>query len=442
MARSAIGQDAFGAAPDRWYIVFVLVAAAVLSYLDRGIVSILVPDLRRSLGLSEVQVSIVQGFSFSLFFAVGGLLIGTLTDRLNRKLIVVVGVIGWSSMTILCGLAQNFEQLFASRAGVGIGEACLSPAAYSLICDLFSPERRGRPMSLMVMAASIGGASSSLLGGMILKMLGSGGVIALPLLGMTEVWRIAFLLVGAPGLPMALAVLTIREPVRRAGAADAGHGQSYAQFVMRNWRVCLPLKLAIALTFSISYAVTAWVPTALMRDFGYSAGGAGMALGIVMVPTSVLGSLLGGVLADWMTRRGRRYGRLPAWFGGTLPVLGGAFCLSLGSEPVFFAGLLVVLLTGGIFSSLCYPALYDVTPVQFRGRAVAVVLLLASTVGMGGSITAVALLTQHVFKDDLAVRTSMAIIAGGVGAIAPLLILSLRKPYEVLRRRNTLRRPS
>ena len=100
----------------------------------------------------------------------------------------------------------------------------------------------------------------------------------------------------------------------------------------------------------------------------------------------------------------------------------------LGSEQVFYVGLLVVLITGAIFSSLCYPALYDITPVQFRGRAVAVVLLLASVVGMGGAITAVALLTEHVFKDDMMVRTSIAIVTAGVAAIAPLLILFQRLP--------------
>jgi len=438
MADEAMRRRVGGQAPDRWYIVFVLVLAAILSYLDRGIVGILIPDLRRSLGLSEVQVSIVQGFSFSLFFAIGGLLIGALTDRLNRKVIVIIGVLGWSTMTMACGLAQNFEQLFIARAGVGVGEACLSPAAYSLICDLFSPERRGRPMSLMVMAASIGGAASSLLGGIILKLLGGSGTIVIPLLGVTEIWRVTFLIVGAPGLLMALLVMTMREPERGIGLSEDLHGSSYTQFVLRNWRVTIPLKLVIALTFSISYIVTGWVPTALIRNFGYSAGNAGMALGIVMVPSSVLGSFLGGVLGDWMARRGHPYGRLRAWLGGTLPVIIGAAMMGFGSEHLFYAGMLIVLITGGIFSSLSYPALYDVTPKQFRGRAIAVALLLASLVGMGGAITAVALLTEHVFQDDMMVRVSIAIVTAAVAAIAPLLVIAQLKPYEVLRLQNSV----
>lgn len=437
MADGALQGEDHTPAPDRWYIVFVLVAAAILSYLDRGIVSILIPDLRRSLGLSEVQASIIQGFSFSLFFAVGGLLIGTLTDRLNRKLIVMCGVVGWSGMTMLCGLAQNFEQLFLARAGVGIGEACLTPAAFSLICDLFSPERRGRPMSFMVMAAAIGGASSSLLGGIVLRLLGGSGSVMVPLLGMMEVWRVTFLLAGAPGLLMALVVLTMREPPRRARAADAQHGRSYAQFVLRNWRVFLPLNLAIALTFAISYCLTSWVPTSLIRNFGYSASTAGVALGVVMVPGSVLGGFLGGILGDWLASQGRRYGRLRAWLGGTVPVLAGALCIWIGSEPLYFAGLLIVLIVGAILTSLCYPALYDVTPVQFRGRAVAVVMLLVSVIGIGGTVTAVALLTEHVFRDDTMVRVSIAIVTMAAAILAPLLIVVQLRPYEALRLRGT-----
>lgn len=433
MADAALPVRSSKEAKDRWYIVFVLVSAAVLSYLDRGIISILVPDLRRSLGLSEVEVSIVQGFSFSLFFAVGGLLIGGLTDRLNRKLIVFCGVAGWSIMTMLCGLAQNFEQLFAARAGVGIGEACLSPAAYSLICDLFSSERRGRPMSFMVMAAAVGGAASSLLGGIILKLLGGIGQIQLPVLGPLEVWRVTFLLVGAPGLLMALLVLTIREPTRGAAIRPAEFGTSYARFVWRNWRAAVSLKLTIALTFSTSYVVTAWVPTVLIRNFGHSAADAGMALGIIMVPSSILGGFLGGLLGDWMARANRPYGRLRAWLGGTVPIVIGAMMMALGSETAFYAGTLIVLITSGLLSSLSYPALYDITPVQFRGRAIAVALLLASVIGMGAAITAVAVLTEHAFGNDAAVRSSMSIVTAAAAVICPLLVLFQLKPYETLR---------
>jgi len=115
---------------DGWYLVFVICCATILSYMDRGIVNVLVPDIKHSLSLSEVQVSIIQGFSFSVSFALAGLLIGALVDRFDRRVIIVGGIACWSLMTVVCGMAQNFWQLFAARAGVGIGEACLLPAAY------------------------------------------------------------------------------------------------------------------------------------------------------------------------------------------------------------------------------------------------------------------------------------------------------------------------
>lgn len=288
-------------------------------------------------------------------------------------------------------------------------------------------------MSFMVMAAAVGGAASSLLGGIILKLLGGSGQIRLPVLGALEVWRVTFLLVGAPGLLMALLVLTIREPTRGAAIRPAEFGTSYARFVWRNWRAAVSLKLTIALTFSTSYVVTAWVPTVLIRNFGHSAADAGMALGIIMVPSSILGGFLGGLLGDRMARANRPYGRLRAWLGGTVPIVIGAMMMALGSETAFYAGTLIVLVTSGLLSSLSYPALYDITPVQFRGRAIAVALLLASVIGMGAAITAVAVLTEHAFGNDAAVRGSMSIVTAAAAIISPLLVLFQLKPYETLR---------
>lgn len=429
---ASVGQQPNGA----WYVVFVLFAAAILSYLDRGIVNIVIPDLKRSLGLSEVEVSIIQGFSFSLFFAGGGLIIGGLVDRFNRKLIIVLGIAGWCTMTILCGLAQNFEQLFAARAGVGIGEACLSPAAYSIISDLFSPQRRGRPMGVMVTATSVGGATALLLGGAIIKGLGGSGYVDIPLIGAIEVWRFTFIILGAPGLLLVLLVLTIREPARLARPSDLVHGSSYTRFMLNHWRVFLPLNLMIGLTFGISHVVTSWAPTAFIRTFGHNPGDAGMISGLIMIPTSIGGALFGGFLGDWIARRERPYGRLRSWFFGTSPAIVGALLAVLGPEWLYISGLLIILMTGGVFASLSYPALYDVIPKQFRGRAIAVLLVFGNVVGLGGGVTLVAVITQHVFRDDLMARQSMALVAALMAGITPLLALSMLRPYEALRLQN------
>ena len=150
------------------YTLAVLTASWVLAYLDRQIIVMLVEPLRRDLSLSDTQVSLLQGFAFSLFFVAAGLPLGRLVDRFNRRNILLLGMICWSVATFACGLATDFWQLFAARIGVGVGEACLAPAAVSLVADLIAPHRRGAAMGLVSAGAPLGTAGSFLLSGLIL----------------------------------------------------------------------------------------------------------------------------------------------------------------------------------------------------------------------------------------------------------------------------------
>ena len=421
---------------DGWYLVFVLSCATILSYLDRGIVNILVPDLKRSLSLSEIEISIIQGFSFSVSFALAGLLIGVLVDRFSRKTIVIVGIVGWSLMTVLCGMANNFWQLFAARAGVGIGEACLLPAAYSMVSDSFSKAQRGLPMGMIATATAIGGTAAPLIGGGILKLLGTSEMVSLPVIGSIESWRMAFFIAASPSLLIVLLALTQREP-RRAGSSDVGYsGSSYFRFLAIEWRTFFPLYLAFSFIFMFSYASSAWAPTALVRIYGYTAADAGVGVGLAMAPGGILGTLLGGVLSDRLARKQGGIGRLRAWFGGTVPALiAAALFVVDGPAWLFLLGMFLVQLGSGALASLSYPALYDVVPPQFRGRSVAVYMLLGNVFGLGLGTTAVAFLTERVFADENMVNVSMAWITAGSAIASPLLILAQFRGYAALRAR-------
>src|SRR3989338_6264000 len=128
-----------------WYVVVILFLAYTLAYIDRQVIALLVEPIKRDLQINDTQISLLQGFAFVIFYTITGIPLGRLADRKNRRLIIAAGIFLWSIMTAVCGLARNFWSLFAARVGVGIGEACLSPAAYSMIADLFPKAKRGVP---------------------------------------------------------------------------------------------------------------------------------------------------------------------------------------------------------------------------------------------------------------------------------------------------------
>lgn len=161
--------------PNAAYLLVVLTIVWFLAYLDRKIIALLVPDLKRHLQLTDVEASLLQGVAFSVLFVIAGLPIGRLIDRYNRRNIVIAGVLMWSGSTILCGFAESFEGLFATRMFVGLGEACLAPAAASMVADSFAAEQRGRAMGTMLMGGAVGTGASAFLAGAVMARFSDGG---------------------------------------------------------------------------------------------------------------------------------------------------------------------------------------------------------------------------------------------------------------------------
>jgi MFS family permease len=219
-----------GASPSpayAWFVVGVLLLAYTLSFIDRMILSLLVGPIRADLGISDTQMSLLMGFAFAIFYSLLGVPLGWLADRGNRKALIVGGVAAWSLMTAVCGLARGYGGLFLARIGVGVGEATLSPAAYSMLGDYFPRERLGRAMAVYSIGVPLGSGVALVAGAFVVRFVTEGAPVPLPLLGALEPWRLAFLIVGLPGLLVAaLIALAIREPARRGpGAAAAGPGE-------------------------------------------------------------------------------------------------------------------------------------------------------------------------------------------------------------------------
>src|SRR5882672_1891382 len=187
-----------------WYVVFILMVCYALSFVDRQILSLLVGPMKRDLALSDTRIGLLQGLAFALFYGLMGLPLGRLADTRNRRNVIILGVVLWSFLTGACSAARSFWSLFLARMGVGVGEATLSPSAFSLISDYFPKEKLATAMSVYSMGIFIGSGLANIVGGAVVDAVRELPAVTLPLLGTVAPWRFTFLIVGAPGLVIAL----------------------------------------------------------------------------------------------------------------------------------------------------------------------------------------------------------------------------------------------
>jgi MFS family permease len=221
-----------------WLVLAVLTAANVLNYLDRQIVSILAQAIKADLQLDDAQLGFLLGTAFAIFYSVVGIAMGGIADRLTRKKVMASGLVLWSAMTALGGAATSFAALSLARIGVGVGEAAAVPCAQSLVADSFPPRHRTLAMGAYVSAAFIGGALAMIVGGWFLQNWHEACALV-PFAGACDIagWKAALFAVGAPGIPVALALLLIREPARAVHVDTAG---GVTPVIARQFGIALP----------------------------------------------------------------------------------------------------------------------------------------------------------------------------------------------------------
>ena len=247
----------------------------------------------------------MQGLAFGVFYAAMGLPLGWLADRTSRRGLIAVGAALWCAATAACGLASTFVQLFVARIAVGVGEAALSPAAMSIISDSFPKERRAVPIGVYAAAAAAGAGLALIVGGTVIQLVSSQGVIELPLFGAVARWQAAFVLVGIGGLVLLPLLATIMEPARRNESAIAVGAHADRSL---HSRACglhgSPLRRVSRSTRSLIYAVLSWVPTQFIRVYGWTAGATGLRYGTCCCCSAALAPCSGGVLAAKLGKRG------------------------------------------------------------------------------------------------------------------------------------------
>jgi predicted MFS family arabinose efflux permease len=394
------------------YVLGLLFVAYVFNFVDRQILGILLESIKQDLQLSDKVMGLLTGTMFAVFYATLGIPIARLADVWVRRSIIALGLALWSGMTAASGMAQSLLQLAGARIGVGVGEAALSPPAHSLISDYFPPEKRATALGIYAVGIHVGTLFGFKLGGMLDDAFG---------------WRMAFMIVGVPGLLLALLVrFTVREPKRgRTDPAPASRAPAPPVSAVLAHLVRQPsfvlLSIAMGMMAFAGYAFSVWAPTFLRRVHGWSsseAGDLGWPIGI--------GGALGSILAGWLADRlGRRDARWWMW----VPALAGVVPLPFTLGFLFAGDPLAALWlsTPGLaiaafYQGPTFAAVQNLAPPPMRAVASGIMLFITTMIGYALGPLAIGWLNDTVFAHhgELSVRYSLAAVLSGAGVLGSL----------------------
>ena len=420
-----------------WFVVGVLCIAGIVSYIDRQVINLLVEPIKADFGINDTQIGLLQGFSFVVFYALLAIPLARLSDRGNRVQVITLGVVCWTFATFSCGLAGSFAVLFAARMFVGVGEATLTPAGYSLIPDYLPKERVALAISLFTGAGFAGSGIAYAFGGALVDFFSQFDQVELPLLGERAVWQLTFLAVSAPSVLVLLLLAFVREPPRRETVQETGAGGSSFHAVIAHLlaerRLFTGVFFGLTMLAAAGYAVNLWVPTYFMRVHGWSPLEIGSVFGAMVFVGSTGGVFAGGAVASAWMRRGRRDAYL------LVPIIAAACAIPFGIAYPLMADPLVSLLLLGpmLFLSVvpfgCGTAVLPIiSPNRLRAQVVAIYLLIANLLAFTCGPTSVGLLTDYVFRDPVLIGYSLALAPAAFIVCGCALVSYALAPYTAV----------
>ena len=432
--RSSIGVDQPYPRPAyAYYTVAVLMLAYVFAFVDRIALSLVIDPIRRDLGLTDTQVSALVGLAFVVCFVILSFPFGRWVDRHARPVALTVGVSIWSLAMMGCGFATSFWQLFAGRALVGVGEAAVSPVAYSIIPDSFPPDRRGLAMAIYASGSSIGGGLAVYVGSLLIAW-ADRTQPSLPGVGALASWQVLFIGLGLPGLLVALLVhLTLRDPPRRVADSASGVSSPAVTAYFKEHRTLFTLMFLGYSGFAISnYAFTVWGPTYFMRVHDMSVAQVGLLMGVGFAVFGTAGVLLGGLWADRVHKGGNPIA--PIWVSLRIAWIQAPFFLGAYLSPhptvalvLFCLGMMTACMVGGLQGAM----VQVLTPNRMRGQAAAVFLTVVNVLGLGVAPTLTAAMTDYVFGGPAEIGKSLATTSAFALSVASiLLMLGMRRARE------------
>jgi MFS family permease len=436
----APGHGPNGSLRYAWYVVAVLMFAYTVAFIDRQILSLLVQPIKQDLGVTDTQIGLLSGFAFAIFYTVLGIPIARLADSWNRKYLISMGVLVWSLMTAVCGLAQSYRMLFLARIGVGVGEATISPAAYSMIADYFPRDQLSRAISVYVVGLYLGAGIAVLAGSLVVKFASDAGIVSVPFIGDVRPWQLTFFVVALPGLLVLLLLWTVREPLRiqQQAASVTASGKedpvSFADalaFIREHGRFFAAHFIGYALLGSVISAYLVWVPEVLRRNYDLPIAQAGILFGIALLVFGTLGPLIGGWFSDRLRSRGKHDAELRATILLGMGMLVFTVAMPLAGSPAVAMPLLCgAMLFLSAPQGLAPAVVQMVSPNRLRAQVTAVFMLIAVLSGYTVGPTLVAVLADYVFRREEALGLSLAVVSG---VLIPLGLLALSAGLRPLR---------
>jgi len=411
------------------YTVAILCLTLILSFIDRFVINLVVDPIRSELGLSDVEISLLQGAGFALIFALTALPAGRLADRLNRPRLIAAGVVVWSLATIACGISAGFWSFFVARLFLGFGEAALVPAASSLLIDAIPAARRGTALGIFSLGSTSGSGIALIMGGMVLSYLGTRTAADLPIIASLEPWRQLMIVMGMPGFFFVPLLLLIREPARGKRLAPPA-----LPLVLQNLRAERGLVLRLCFAKGVmslgDFGMAAWLPTLLMRHYAATPIAAGATVGIATALAGIIGSIGGGILVDWSALRYGISTRARLIVGSYLVALCGAILIGLSSSSLQIGIAFAIWVAGSVSGSVVgRVTMQEHVPSNMRATTVALSITITAVIGIAAGPTLVPIIAGLMPVAGKALQ--YAILVAGVVSVVPALLLIARSASTV-----------
>jgi len=410
-------------------LVLLLSLSYAVSFVDRALVAVAGAPIKQAFALSDTQFGLLHGLAFVAMYCLCGIPFGWLADRADRRRILAGGLLFWSVMTAVCGLADSFTLFFLARIGVGLGEACLVPVAMSMLGNAIQREHMARSVTVFLMGATLGNAAALIGGGRLLAWMADSTAweawVAAP-----DAWRVLFVVAAVPGVLLAVLALCMAEPPRTAGAQpSAGAGLAAAARHLRSHASAyFFLTAATACSVTLAQAQAAWMPMFFSRRFGFGSGESAMMVGFIFLATAPSGQWVGGRVLTYLQRRGAPAPSNLLLAAAALLCLPAAavFCLAADADTSRAAY--------AVFNFLVFSATPAgltgwqlLTPDRVRGVLIALLVSVVTLVGVGIGPGAVGLLIDRGFGDPQAIHLALlSVIALAALACAATALAGLR----------------
>lgn len=416
-----------------WFVVGVLIVAALIAFIDRQVVAIVVDPMKQDLGVGDAQIGWLYGV-FAVFYAVAALPIAWIADRKSRKHLIAVGIFLWSFMTMACGVSRSFWQILMARIGVGVGEATLSPTATSLIGDYFPRDQIPLALTVFQVGPVIGSGLAFVIGGLVLNIVEQTDPLILPWFGELRPWQQTFVYLGLPGIVLAFLFLLIREPMRRSIPGTSNEAPTVGetlQFYRENIRTLAFHHVGFLSLNLMGYAFVFWTVSYFVRVHGYEAAAASQIFGWIFLLAGPVGPILIALLARRLNDRGHADGNITAgMIGGFLAIP--AILLIQFVPSAFWAFVLYVPAMALINSpfGIAAGSLPVITPPRMRAQVAASYMLVGAMGMMLGPPIAGAF-NQFVFPGPDGVRYSLITVTIIFGSIGTACLWICRRHYAV-----------